>query len=73
GILIFLAELGSELRAGTALAELIDPLSGAVTTLACPVDGVFFARESRRFVAAGSRIAKVAGEAAVRRGKLLSA
>jgi len=33
---------------------------------------VLYARESRRFVAAGTRVAKVAGREAVRSGNLLS-
>jgi hypothetical protein len=40
--------------------------------LESPTDGVFYARESRRFVPAGTRVAKVAGREAVRSGKLLS-
>jgi len=54
------------------LVEIVDPLHGGVTTLASPTDGVFYARESRRFVPAGTKVAKVAGREAVRSGKLLS-
>jgi aspartate kinase len=40
--------------------------AGNVTTLESPTDGVFYARESRRFVLPGIRVAKVAGRDAVR-------
>jgi predicted deacylase len=72
GVLVFLRELGATLRSGEPLAEIVNPLDGAATVLASPADGVFYARESRRFVPAGTRIAKVAGRVAVRSGNLLS-
>ena len=72
GVLVFRSELGATLRRGEPLAEIIDPGSGATSLMASPVDGVFYARESRRFVPAGTRIAKVAGREAVRSGNLLS-
>jgi predicted deacylase len=72
GVLVFLRELGATLHQGELLAEIVNPLDGAATVLASPADGVFYARESRRFVSAGTRIAKVAGRAAVRSGNLLS-
>jgi hypothetical protein len=37
------------------------------------VDGLFFARDNRRFAVAGMSIGKVAGAEATRQGKLLSA
>jgi hypothetical protein len=43
-----------------------------VTRLESPADGVLYARESRRFVLAGTRVLKVAGREPVRSGKLLS-
>jgi len=72
GVLVHVAALGATLRKGELVAEIVDPLSGGVTPLLSPVDGVLYARESRRFVAAGTRVAKVAGRAAVRSGNLLS-
>jgi hypothetical protein len=58
-------------RQGELLAEIVDPLSGNVTPLQSPTDGVLYARESRRFVAAGTPVCKVAGREAVRGGRLL--
>jgi predicted deacylase len=71
-VLVWLAEPGAVMRRGQPLVEVVDPMSGEVTTLSSPTDGVFYARESRRFVPAGTRIAKVAGREAVRSGRLLS-
>ena len=73
GLLVHADRLGQELRQGDLIAEVIDPLTGAVTALTSPVDGVLYARESVRIVHAGMGIAKVAGTAALRSGPLLSA
>jgi predicted deacylase len=72
GVLVFLRELGERVAGGQPIAEIVNPADGTATVLASPTDGVFYARESRRFVPAGTRIAKVAGREAVRSGKLLS-
>jgi hypothetical protein len=72
GVLVWLAEPGAVMRRGQPLVEIVDPMSGRVTTLASPTDGVFYARESRRFVPAGLRICKIAGREALRSGRLLS-
>ncbi len=72
GVVVFLRELGDTVRRGEPLVEVVNPLDGVATVLASPTDGVFYARESRRFVPAGTRVAKVAGREAVRSGKLLS-
>lgn len=73
GVLVFLAECGQNLAAGQPLAEVIDPTSGACTTLSSPVDGLLYARASRRFLPAGATLAKVAGREALRHGRLMSA
>lgn len=72
GVLVPVTDLGALVRAGDRLADLVDPLSGCVTTLASPVDGLLFARLRERYVQAGARVAKVAGTEALRAGKLLS-
>jgi len=72
GVLVHIAQLGSEVSTGQLIAEVIDPLSNTVYPLLSPCDGVLYARESGRTVQAGVRIAKVAGRTAVRSGKLLS-
>lgn len=72
GVLVFLRELGDVLRRGQPIAEIVNPVDGSATVLESPADGVFYARESRRFVPAGTRVAKVAGKEALRSGNLLS-
>lgn len=73
GVLVHIATLGSEVRIGDCIAEVIDPLTHDVCPLTSPCDGVLYARASSRVIQAGTRIAKVAGTQAVRSGKLLSA
>jgi predicted deacylase len=73
GLVVYLRELGEIVKAGDPLIDLIDPVSGRVQQLLAPVDGVYFARENRRYVPPGTRLSKVAGREAVRRGSLLSA
>jgi predicted deacylase len=50
----------------------VNPQTGDSSTLSSPTDGVFYARESRRYALTGIRVAKVAGHEPVRSGKLLS-
>jgi predicted deacylase len=72
GVLVFLQPLGARLDAGTAVADLIDPVSGAVTTVRNSVPGVFFARTAHRHLLRGMAVGKIAGATAFRAGKLLS-
>jgi len=72
GVLVHLVPVGSDVRRGERVAEIVDP-AGSATVLHAAVDGVLYARESRRWVAAGTQVAKVAGREALRTGKLLSA
>ncbi|MGB9991922.1 succinylglutamate desuccinylase/aspartoacylase family protein [Pseudoduganella rhizocola] len=71
GLVVYLRELGENVRAGEPLIDLIDPVSGSVQQLLAPVDGYCFARENRRYVSPGTRLAKVAGKHALRSGPLL--
>ncbi|WMW79209.1 M14 family metallopeptidase [Undibacterium cyanobacteriorum] len=73
GIVAFTKPLGSMIQAGEVIADLIDPITAEVTPLRASVSGVLFARIARRYVHAGARIAKVAGQHAYRTGNLLSA
>jgi predicted deacylase len=72
GVLVHACPLGATVRRGELVAEIVDPLGGTAMQLASPVDGVLYAREGRRFVAAGTRVCKVAGREPLRSGKLLS-
>lgn len=73
GLVVYLRELGETVKAGEPLIDLIDPVSGKVQQLLAPVDGIYFARENRRYVPPGTRLSKVAGRKAIRQGSLLSA
>ena len=73
GMVVFAQAPGVQVRQGDLLAELIDPLTGTVTAVNAPVDGLFFARDNRRFAVAGMSLGKVAGAEPVRSGSLLSA
>jgi predicted deacylase len=73
GVVVYLRELGATVSAGERVAEVIEPMSGVVSPLLSPVDGVVYAQERRRFVPAGAGVLRIAGREAVRTGKLLSA
>lgn len=73
GVLVFHRDPGDQLAAGEAIADLVCPLDGRVTAIPSPVAGLLYARDHRRWVPAGARIAKVAGTEPLRQGVLLSA
>lgn len=76
GMLVFLAEPGQRLKAGEAVAELIDPTAegqSRVHTVRVSVDGVFYARVNERYVLKGGEIGKIAGATPFRTGNLLGA
>ena len=54
------------------LIDVIDPLTGQLSTLCAPVDGLFFAHDCKRWAHAGMALGKVAGREALRHGALLS-
>jgi predicted deacylase len=73
GIVVFHAQPGDRVSAGDRIADIVDPLTGAVTPALTASDGVLYARVSTRFARAGERLGKVAGTSLQRSGKLLSA
>jgi uncharacterized protein len=72
GLVVFHYQAGQTVKAGYAIADVIDPVSGQVTTLFCKSAGVMYARCSTRWAYAGKRLAKIAGNSVARTGKLLS-
>jgi predicted deacylase len=72
GVVVYVREPGALVAAGERLADLVEPMTGLVTPLLSPVDGVFYARETRRFVPAGAGVLRVAGREALRSGNLLT-
>jgi len=71
GVLVFLKKLGDRLQAGDAVADIVNPVSGQVTTLRCTQSGVLFARTAHRHLLRGMHVCKVAGDVANRTGNLL--
>ena len=72
GVLVFSKALGTQIAAGESIGDLLDPATGALTPLLATVSGVLFARVSRRYVRAGTSVAKIAGHQPFRTGNLLS-
>jgi len=71
GVLVFLKKLGDRVQAGDALADIVNPVSGQVSTLRCTQSGVLFASTAHRHLLRGMHVCKVAGEVANRTGNLL--
>jgi uncharacterized protein len=72
GVVVFHCQPGEQVQAGNAIADLIDPQTGQVTTVRCQSSGLLYARTATRWAFAGKRLAKVAGTSLARTGKLLS-
>jgi uncharacterized protein len=71
GIVAFHAKVDALVKAGERIADIVDPLTGAVTPVEAGSSGVFYARVAARFTPAGRLLGTVAGTTAHRRGKLL--
>ena len=72
GIVVFHVETGQVVQVGQAVADVVDIDSGGVTPVTACSAGVLYARVATRWVTAGGRLAKIAGTALARSGKLLS-
>jgi predicted deacylase len=72
GLLVFCAQPGEHVEAGQLLAEVIDPISDAVTPIHALNPGLMYARSLRRMATAGMVVAHIAGVEAYRSGYLLS-
>lgn len=73
GVLVFLKQLGERVRAGDAIADIVNPVSGMTSTLRCTQSGVLFARTAHRHLLRGMHVCKIAGSEAYRTGSLLTA
>ena len=73
GVVVFHQNPGAWVEAGAHVADVVDVLTGAVQPLHAQSSGVLYARVSRRWATPGMRLAKIAGTALVRTGKLLGA
>jgi hypothetical protein len=72
GVVVFHRHPGEPVQAGDAIADLVNPQTGEVTTVRCQSSGLLYARTATRWAHAGKRLAKVAGTTLARTGKLLS-
>jgi predicted deacylase len=73
GVLVFHCEVGSEVEIGTPIADVVDVMSGTISTLTSPVKGCLYARSALRSVIKHDSVARIAGSAALRSGALLTA
>jgi predicted deacylase len=71
GVLVFLKDLGDRVQAGDAVADIVNPVSGQVSTLCTAQSGILFARTAHRHLLRGMHVCKVAGGVANRTGSLL--
>jgi uncharacterized protein len=72
GVVVFHREPGEQVKAGDLIADLVNPQTGEITAVRCQSSGLLYARTATRWAPAGKRLAKVAGTALMRTGKLLS-
>ena len=73
GVIAFLKKPGDWIKQGDAVCEIINPISGAVYSIASPVEGVLYAGMTLRYATRGMELARIAGAVAIRSGYLLGA
>jgi hypothetical protein len=72
GVLVFLKSLGERVEAGEAVADIVNPVSGATATLRASRGGLLFASTAHRHLLRGMQVCKIAGTMPFRSGSLLS-
>jgi predicted deacylase len=72
GVLVFLKRLGERVQENEPVADIVNPVSGKVTTLRATRAGILFASTAHRHLLRGMHVCKIAGGAAYRSGNLLS-
>ncbi|MGI4716977.1 MAG: succinylglutamate desuccinylase/aspartoacylase family protein [Janthinobacterium lividum] len=72
GVLVFLKALGEQVKAGEAVADIVNPVSGATATVRASTDGLLFASTCHRHLLRGMQVCKIAGATPFRSGSLLS-
>ncbi len=72
GVLVLLKRLGERVAAGEAVADIVNPVSGATVTLRAGQDGLLFASTAHRYLTRGMQVCKIAGATPFRSGSLLS-
>jgi predicted deacylase len=72
GVLVLLKRLGDRVWAGEAVADIVNPVSGATSTVRATQDGLLFASTAHRHLMRGMQVCKIAGVTPFRSGPLLS-
>jgi hypothetical protein len=72
GVLVFLKALGDEVKAGDAVADIVNPVTGDTATVRASRDGLLFASTAHRHLLRGMQVCKIAGTTPFRSGSLLS-
>ncbi|MEX3822194.1 succinylglutamate desuccinylase, partial [Paraburkholderia sp. BR14262] len=67
------AKIGDMIRENDPLFDIVDPMTGATTTVNSTAEGVFYMRRAIRFVTAGAPLGRVTGTRPIRSGVLLGA
>jgi predicted deacylase len=71
GVLVFLKRLGDRIEEDEPVADIVNPVSGKVSTLRASRAGILFASTAHRHLLRGMHVCKIAGGAAFRTGSLL--
>jgi uncharacterized protein len=72
GVLVFLKALGDEVKAGDAVADIVNPVTGETSAVRAGRDGLLFASTAHRHLLRGMHVCKIAGTTPFRSGSLLS-
>ncbi|QOY94212.1 succinylglutamate desuccinylase/aspartoacylase family protein [Massilia sp. UMI-21] len=73
GVLVFHKRLGDMVDAGEPVADIVNPVSGQVSTLCAEHAGLLFASTAHRHLLRGMHVCKIAGTESFRSGDLLPA
>lgn len=72
GVLVFHKKLGDMVEANEPVADIVNPVSGQVSTVAAKHPGLLFASTAHRHLLRGMHVCKIAGRESFRSGNLLS-
>ncbi|MGX9257106.1 succinylglutamate desuccinylase/aspartoacylase family protein [Pantoea ananatis] len=71
GLILHRKPLGTFIRPGEVVAEIVDPVTDHITPLVAEFGGILYARHWARFATAGMLVLRLAGKNPVRVGRLL--
>jgi predicted deacylase len=73
GVLVLRLPLGSWVKEGELIADIVDPVAGRTTPVHSSTEGLLYATVRNRYVMTGDSVAKVAGKTIREKDRLLSA